>query len=396
MLDLVSTEVIDALPPGLLDALGAVHQDSTAEVLADIESWLAGIDSSQPDLLYAAHTRALAAWRSVGHRDSVRHGLELVSLAERMDRNEFRCHAHSELAEAYRLLGVLERAVTHLREALRFASMNEADQTAMPFLRLGLTYLALERPADALACLERARNSFLHLGLVSNAAEALVGEARALLSFGQTGEALHRLERAEAGLRLAEADDDMPLVYRLMGEATAAQGAAAKAAAHFRLALRLHEQGHGRRFEADTYLAFASFQLDRGDPYTARTTLEHALELFRNRGDSRGQAQAIRMLGQVFESAGDFASALASLKEHLQLRSDIEQESSEQEASLRVMQLERSITREYASARKSQQALVDANRVLREQASRLEQLSKTDYLTGLYNRRYLTEHLEAE
>lgn len=395
MTDLLPRDLAPSLPPMLQGAADLLAQDQAFKAREQAGRALAAIAPEEQDQLFAAHLLMLDASRRLHDSQAVRHGLELVMLAERAGRDDLRCLAHHELADAYRQLGAHERAVAHLRESLRFASMDDAAQSARPFLSLGLAYLDLERPADALACLERARNSFLHLGESGEAGQALMGEAQALLALGQYAEAVNRLERAEAGFRLADLSGRLPAVYRLMARAAAMQGAVAQANSHFRLAMKLHAQGHGAEAEADTRLEYAAFQLECGDPYGARVNLEQALELYRMRGNLVGQAGAVRLLGEVHERSGDAAAALASLKEHLELRGELETRGGEREAAIRIMQLEQSLQREHTSTRRTQQALVEANRVLRDQSARLEELSRTDHLTGLYNRRYLTGFLES-
>lgn len=393
MTDLLPGHLTTPLPPLLRRAADLLQSGQPAQAREQAGIILGNTAPDDNADLFQALTIKVQASRVMGDSQSIRYGLELVNLAERIDSNAYRTAAHYELGESYRQIGELERAITHLRESLRYVSLEDASQVGLPFLRLGQTYLVLSRISDALACLERARNCFLHMGEAGHAGEALLGESRALIALKQFAEAQHRLERAEAGFRLAEAFDQLPVTYRLMARAALGREAIAEAAGNYRLAMKLHEQGHGTDTEADTRLELAGFQLRSGDPRSAEENLDVAVELYRAADNQEGTARAIRLLGHVFERSGDTDAAVASLKEHLQLRASIHQKTVSTQEHIRIMQLEESLEREHNAARRAHQALIEANRQLRLQSAKLENLSNTDHLTGLYNRRFLADLL---
>lgn len=346
--------------------------------------------------LFAAHYFLLQARQQLADDEAVRHGLTLLSLADTINDNEYRALAHSEIGDLYRQLGMVHRSVRHLRESLRYASSTAAAQLALPFLRLGLAYLTIGQHSDALVRLERARNLFFSLNQTAMAARALLGEAEALTSLARAEEALSRLETAENLILQTDDRKRLTAVHRALASAYGVLGDDEQVADNLSLAVALHEQGIDSHCEAQTRLELARFRFSKGQLDAALASLRTALHLFRASGDLAGQAEVLRLMASVHEAAGEATAALGALKEHLDLRLKLEARDGDRSAAVRIMQLEQSLAHEHSSGRRTHRALVEANRILREQSVQLEELSRTDYLTRLFNRRHLTQLLERE
>lgn len=395
MTGLEPRSLIDALPSGLLAELTAADQGSWQSTREQASRELSSSDTD-PRKQFALNYALLQTYRGTVDNDAVRHALQLISLADALNDNELRSVAHSEIGELYRSMGMFDRAVRHLRESLRHASSTDSRQLALPFLRLGLAYHATGESAEGLLRLERARNLFLahnHPGL---AAQALLGEARALIGLSRAQEALQRLESAENLILKTEDRQRLTAVHRAMAAAYAALGEEEQVAESLSLAAALHDQGIDSQSEGQTNLDLATFNFEQGRNEAALARLRTALHRFRESDDLNGMARVLRLMAAVHEAMDDTTAALGALKEHLQLRQKLEAREGDRRSAVRIMQLEQSLAHEHSSARRTHQALLEANRRLREQSAQLDLMSRTDYLTGLFNRRHLTQLLERE
>lgn len=395
MTGLEPRSLIDALPSGLLAELTAADRGSWQSIREQASRELSSSDTD-PRKQFALNYALLQTYRGTVDNDAVRHALQLISLADALNDNELRSVAHSEIGELYRSMGMFDRAVRHLRESLRHASSTDSRQLALPFLRLGLAYHATGESAEGLLRLERARNLFLahnHPGL---AAQALLGEARALIGLSRAQEALQRLESAENLILKTEDRQQLTAVHRAMAAAYAALGEEEQVAESLSLAAALHDQGIDSQSEGQTNLDLATFNFEQGRNEAALARLRTALHRFRESDDLNGMARVLRLMAAVHEAMDDTTAALGALKEHLQLRQKLEAREGDRRSAVRIMQLEQSLAHEHSSARRTHQALLEANRRLREQSAQLDQMSRTDYLTGLFNRRHLTQLLERE
>lgn len=395
MTGLEPRSLIDALPSGLLAELTAADRGSWQSIREQASRELSSSDTD-PRKQFALNYALLQTYRGTVDNDAVRHALQLISLADALNDNELRSVAHSEIGELYRSMGMFDRAVRHLRESLRHASSTDSRQLALPFLRLGLAYHATGESAEGLLRLERARNLFLahnHPGL---AAQALLGEARALIGLSRAQEALQRLESAENLILKTEDRQQLTAVHRAMAAAYAALGEEEQVAESLSLAAALHDQGIDSQSEGQTNLDLATFNFEQGRNEAALARLRTALHRFRESDDLNGMARVLRLMAAVHEAMDDTTAALGALKEHLQLRQKLEAREGDRRSAVRIMQLEQSLAHEHSSARRTHQALLEANRRLREQSAQLDLMSRTDYLTGLFNRRHLTQLLERE
>lgn len=392
--DLVPTDLMCSLPTGLQSALTAYQTGDMTAAEALTREALQDIDSADHRLMFVAHYLQLRTLSRSGDNAALRHGLQLISRAEALNRNDCSVLAHAETGELYRLLGMANRAITHFRESLRFADPADATQLAIPLMRLGLAYLDIGNPAEALTRLERARHLFQSWGNQDMTATALLAEANALRHLGQNREAIDRLEVTENLIQKSQDRKHLTAVHRAMASAYSALGETDQAADSLALATALHGQGFDPGSAGLTALELARFRFENDDLEAAADEARMALQQFRGSADFGGQARSLRLLSVVQEAAGDTESALESLRSHLALRSELADREGDRLAAVRIMQLEQSLAQEQVSARRTQRALLETNRELRKRSEQLEQLAQTDPLTGLYNRRHLTDVLE--
>jgi diguanylate cyclase (GGDEF)-like protein len=390
-----SADILTSLPAALLrQAWVFLEQDRAQDARVSATAVLQSLDEQEDELRFECHLVLLRACQALQEGElAIEHGLALVTLADRLGRSSLRSTAHSDLAAVYGAAGLHDLAVTHLQESLRHARARSSHQLSTPFFRLGSIYLELGRPKEALSCLESARKGYLFLQQEDGVISALIGEGRALLLLNRYREALRHLKWARTLIEKSGNPAELPLVNRWLAEVHAQAGDHERARSCFEIAIRLHEQGTGVELEADNRLAYAIYQLARGDTFPALGNLEIALELFRAARREEQEAQALRLLGQVLEETGDVPRAFAALKAYVTLRSSLDARYGNRRATVQIIQLEQSLRRTNAPPYLTNQVLAKENRVLREQAERLDRLSNMDHLTGLHNRRYLVERL---
>jgi diguanylate cyclase (GGDEF)-like protein len=393
-----STNILASLPAALLrQAWIFLDEGRAGDAQVSASAVLKSLAASEDELRFECHLILLRA-RQVQQESelAIEHGLTLVALAERLDRNSLRSTAHSDLAAVYGAAGLHDLAVTHLQESLRHARARSSHQLSTPFYRLGSVYLELGRAKEALSCLESARKGYLFLQQEDGVISALIGEGRALLQMERTSEALRHLQWARTLIEKSQAPEELPAAYRWLGEAHAQAGDHEAAHASFESAINLHQQGIGVELEADNRLAYAEYQLACGDLFPALDNLEIALELFRAGRREEQEARVLRLLGDVLEQTGDVPRAFAVLKEYVALRNKLDAQRGQHRATVQIIQLEQSLRRTSSPPYLTNQVLAKENRFLREQAQRLDRLSNIDHLTGLHNRRYLLQRFKSK
>lgn len=352
------------------------------------------LDDHEQELRFECHLILLRALQALQEGEmAIEHGLALVSLANLLNRNSLRSAAHSDLAAVYGAAGLPDLAVTHLQESLRFARVRSSHQLSTPFYRLGSVYLELGQASEALSCLETARKGFLFLQQQEDVIAALIGEGRALLLLDRTNEALRHLMWALTLIEKAGHLAEQPTAYRWLAEAYVQAGDHERAARKFQKAINLHRAGTSVDQEPDNRLAYANYLLKANQQFSALAQLEVALQLFRATNREEQEAQVLRLQGKIFEEIGDTSSAYEKLKAFVQLRNRLDASRGEQRATVQILQLEQSLRKSTSPPYVTNQVLAKENRFLRERAQQLDQLSNMDHLTGLHNRRYLTQRV---
>ncbi len=379
-------------------ALLLLHRHEEAMTAAQDVLGLVDAEAVDYEVLCEAHRCVIRC--ALPRRDvvvSLRHARLGLDVAERSGNQKLLALAHSDSATAFGVAGMYERAMEHIQLGIQL--LDDDDDGAMlaaPLNNLGNIYLELDRPVEALAVYGRSRVAHLANATALGAAIARTNEGRALVALGRADEAVHAQIEALQEFRQSGYADYVPPTQAKLAAAHAAVGDMLMAEACYRDAVEGHEQGHGAIFEADTRRDFGKFLIGRHRDHEALAQLTRALRLFREHGIRNGAVQTLRLLASANENLGDAPAALRDLKDYVEEQIASERERGDLRAKSQIIDLEVSLARQHEVSRLTTQALADANRELRSQAQRLEQLSSTDHLTGLHNRRSMSGRLADE
>ena len=303
--------------------------------------------------------------------------------------------AHSDLASAYGMREFEGRAIEHLRAGI--AVLEAAGEPVTPVLlnNLGNVYMSSERLDEAHGCFERARLGFAETGdrfreaiAASNQGRSLVGQRRHREGAGLLVEAL-RIFR-ELGRR--------PYVGTTLGKlgtCYSAMGESDRAMKWFEAAVDTFGDEE-LPFECEVRAAFGHELLKVGEFERALAEFERAEIGARRDGADVTAHDLLKDQAQALAELRRFDEAYSRLSYYLERSDNVRAEQSESMLNVMLSELESGLTTDHELAELSSRALAEANRTLRSQAERLEQISSTDELTALYNRRFLNRQLEGE
>ena len=128
--------------------------------------------------------------------------------------------------------------------------------------------------------------------------------------------------------------------------------------------------------------------MDEGRPAEALAQYERALARARAASRASSESSMLERAARALSALGRYEDAYKALREHLSASKGVEEERSDLALRLELLELESTISQTNELSVVARQAMIDANRELRERARYLEDLSVTDDLTGLFNRRY--------
>lgn len=268
--------------------------------------------------------------------------------------------------------GQAERGLEQYAQVLALHEAAGRRQHCVAVLNnMGINHKNLGHPAEALSCFERSIACALETGQ-----PGLVAVVRSNLP--ETLALLDRLDEAHA----------------------CAEQAAAELAA----------SGH-RSGELHARVVLGRLELERGEPARALLELERALEIEAATGIRNHSAKTHLTLAELHKAGGRFEAAL----HHLELGHAAEraQFSAESDRKLRVLQVQHElasarhdatqsrlrgleIEQAHAELQHLHAALLESDRSKTRLLARLAELSSTDALTGLANRRQLDERLADE
>ncbi len=202
--------------------------------------------------------------------------------------------------EAHRLL----RRACKLAEEMDGRPAGDADPPASAGLRLALAGLA-----DLLGDYDEAEQLYREVRARTGELEAWRGEAAVLRKLGRCDEVLALLDEANVTLRPQPAAQGLLDLER--GRALVAAGRFGEAADVLAAALPKLPASSGDA--AHCLIQLARAQLGPGDVDDARRSAEAARDLFESLGDVRGQATALRVLGNIYQELHREDDAAAAL-----------------------------------------------------------------------------------
>ena len=340
--------------------------------------------------------------------------LEIVAAAERCGDPQAVAQARHAVAYCFEELDCGPESIEHARRALRgYQRAGDLFGEGRILSMMGVVADRLGDCAQATELDTRACEIFLECDDPSGAGMMLANIAHRQRS---DGDLLAALESCQRSLELFE-QAGMPLdgfwamlAYAQtlvdLGQPDAAAGWVERAAQHNRLP-------EGRlanpTYEIDILVVTAeALQIRQGELDRARRTLERAVMLADDQGAMRIAAKAESLLAGVLRASGDFESAYHHLERGCQLTEELARASHDRRIrALRVLfeveQAERDALRYRELARAQAEAIVELERTKAELADRMaelqrlhaevSQLSRTDPLTAIANRRCMNDRL---
>lgn len=339
------------------------------------------------------------------HRESLRIRREMDDVAgEGASLNNLGV-IHFELAD-------YPAALEHYLASLEiWKRLEHRDGVGHAFNNLGEVYEKMGDLDRALECYDRALEPFEEVGNGVGAGATRVNRARVLLERGDGAGAFDVLERCLQRARAAGDRWNEAACHPLMGRALLLQGRADEAEAHFSAGLGALAELGLRYPEAEALLFLAHLRLEHARYREAAQQLYRVLRIARETGSNALRYRAHRALSELHERRGHPIRALRHFRLYdrwkekvlggeadrrltsILIRAEAAQAEREAEIHrLRHVELAEAVRRlEQADAEKA--ALVAE---LQLRAKELDRMAREDPLTGVANRREMTERLEAE
>ena len=368
------------------------------EALALLET-----DAHEPHTRMWAHRLLFrSAFQTQAYEQALRHAHAALELIRVLQDPQEEAKSLNDVGLIYAHLGAYQQGLTFLLESLRLSEQVGTSRLGSPLNNLGNIYLMQDEPATAAHFFQRAHDAFRAEG-------ARREEAIALGNLGRAAEARGELTQArtyhEASLQvLRELNEVTYLAPALskLGSVLGKQKSYERAQACFEEALALHEQYAGFRYE--TLAGLAELHLSMNSPQQAIALYQEMFAVAETSGDARLRADAHLGLSRAFEATGELPEALAHHRQyHIRTRELDRALCSNQTKALLLKHEVDQVRQEQALLRHQHQALGEAHAQLQvlhtqleAQAAQLERLSLEDALTGLFNRRSLTQCLSAE
>lgn len=386
-------------PAPLQDTLSEARAAFEARVFDEAFTLAAEVAeaATEPARRRDAHRLALQAAFYLGRRhEARRHGFEALRIAKEQLGPEARARAHNDLAVTFGAEGLHEYALEHLWQALQESERAGLEPEGGPLNNLGNVYMQLARYDEAVAMFDRASRRFEQVDDTANAALALANVGRAHAYAGRPSLAIPALDAALETFEREERPDDVAATWAKLGLAHGMAGAHARAERAFERAMAMHEAGHATHVVGDTRRWYGQWALEHGDLATALTHLEAATHKEGDAQDTSDQVEVLEPLSRAYEAAGRVSEALTTLRRYVALQSALRAQEAEAAVRVRLLELEQGLQGDHEVSRMRAVELERANADLRAQARHLEELTITDELTGLDNRRALDRRLHQE
>ncbi len=292
---------------------------------------------------------------------------------------------YSELGEFSQCTEMLEEQLIVSRAA------NNPEMEACAIHDMGAIHLERE-PAKAEPFFQRALELFNQIGLEE-------GRGYTLLNLAFVYEAQEKFSKAQRYLNEVLELANQHHLEHLKSYAIAQQGRLVlqqgnfeSAKEYFLLALGRTEQ-FGDRPIAELIPSIVRCYRQLGNLNEARELLERHLEVLLREGLLPFALQAHEFLTEILEEQGDFQAALAHSREHMRLyRKVYSQDHENKVRALEVLYRTRLAEQRAATEQKRSRELSHALSQLEHLNQQTLEVSFTDELTGLRNRRFLMKH----
>lgn len=330
---------------------------------------------------------------------------------QRTDEHRRMSGVHNSLANLYSATGALQEAVHHYTESIRIGRQTDSSASlllgslnrASLFLRLGETEAALQDIEEMLTLGAEVTESY-RSALLAVRAEVRLAQGD-LVAARQAVDAAHdegrrapdlydalRVLSADGAVSLAEGDPSTALAtFRRAQDYAAANG-------HGSMALPLLEK------EVEALLALGLYE-------EARLSCDRGLQEAEGSHNLALQGAFHQALADLHERVGDYEQALYHYRRHVEYERAQERQKAHfqilaQNARLEIERARAALEHARQEAIRERQRreeveelnqrLEVANQENQELVERLREMANRDPLTGLFNRRFLNEFLEAQ
>jgi diguanylate cyclase len=340
--------------------------------------------------------------------------LKTLAEAERVGDPLARAQAHHTVAHCFDALDCTSEALEHVYQALKaYRRGGDVFGEGRMLSFMASLFRQLGEPDRARELYERAHDIFLDCDDPSGAGVMLGCLARIQRAEGDPAAAATSCERALALFEQAGMPLDALIAMTAYANALCDLGELDHAALWAKRALERNRMPDGALanpgYEIDLQLTLArTTQIPQGDLHDARVTVERAVVLARELGALRSAAEAEATLAEVFHALGDPAAAYDHLLASVKITEDVTRTSHDRRVrALRVRfdveQAQREALRYRQQALAQAEIIAELERTKAELAARMDelqrlneeivQLSHTDPLTGIANRRRMNETL---
>lgn len=402
-------ELLEHLPAGLAEtdllrlkatravALSTLSRfDEAVDVVGEVEQLMENQKLEDPELEFELRRiRGRQALLQHRHAEALRLTLKNLELMSAQGESPLLALAHSDLAGAYGISGNLRKALEHLQESLQRTPETSHSQYGALLNNLGNVYMSLEREEEAIACFVRAREAFQQTGNKMQIAVTISNEGRALGIQGYPERAIPMLKEAIELFKELGIGHYVAATYYKLANALALNGDIEAAELQFQKAFERIAEGKADGYEDDARVDYGDFLLTQGRPVEALEQFQLALEIVRRDGTQHRLAAVLEHVAKAYEEIGDLAGALATLKELMAVREELNRDPARSGGATDTAELELAVERDLELMQVTSRALVEANKLLAQQSRDLRKLAMTDHLTGLYNRRHFSEKLTA-
>lgn len=400
----LAREVLQGRPSGAVSALALASVAVASAHLNEPEEARAAADqvpqllaeAGPTDLAEAATVlietnlaRLRAAFLLDDLAEGMRAGQTALELANAHGCAVLEARTHTELGALFGSRQLTSTALKHMQAGVAILEANDLPQSAVLHNNMGNVYLETDRAAEALGFYTRARERFVADGDRFRASLARSNEGRALLALGRVEEGVAALEQ---GVEWQDGLANRAYFATALSKAAlghVAAGDRARAMSRFEESLEATAMAdQSDPFEDEIRAQFGDFLLEEGRPAEALAQFEQALARSRASSRASSEAKLLECTARALAALGRYEDAYKALRAHMEARDKVAGESSELTLRLQLLELEATIGKGNELNLVARQAMLDDNRELRERTRYLEDLSVTDDLTGLFNRRY--------